>query len=138
MLDTLPWRAVLAVVLIAFYGWVAYKLVTWLIGHVIGDGVWKRGAWKFALSVAAAWFSIIALQRIAILSFEATPFGDAYYAATVAYQDKCETLVRDDENSGHYEVDWHSGESACRALAERRHSIYPGPARLFGPKPSSN
>ncbi len=134
-LDQEPWRAILAILLIGFYGVYFYFLITYLIGGVIGEGEWKKGAWKFALSITVAWVSIAALHMIAMFAYEATPFGTAYYSTMIGYQTRCQTYIQDGENSGHYEDDWHSGYAVCRSLSLRWHNLYPRPEWLFGAAP---
>lgn len=131
-----PVRAVIVIGLIAIYGVYAYAMVVLVIRYYIGDGEWKKGLLKTAAAVAALWVALRFFHLFAFWIWDATPVANQFDETRNRYDDLCTAFIRDDENSGHQENDWHAGDRICYDLAKQVYVLYPRPAWLFGTAPN--
>lgn len=135
LLEHWPLRFLLTVVSIAVVGFFGYFFWVAIVLTYVGDGDWKKGFLKFAVSAVAAWFFIAGVHQFTFWLWEAGPTGNQYEAVDQRYSDLCTTQEEVDYGQWETDVDWHAGDGVCAPLERRLHRLYPGPVWLFGQRP---
>ena len=129
-----PIKIVEVIFLLGVYGWFVYRLGIVLFLFVGGDNH-KLALLRIISVVAFAWFFLWVAHMAAFWVWDATPLSARYDAADSSYRKLCGTYVQDDENSGHFENDWHGGYETCQPLSRELYRAYPRPSWLFGDAP---
>lgn len=127
-----PLRTVTALVAIVVLGFFVLAVALAVVRSYLGEGDWRKGLKRFAVSALAAWFLTTAARHFAFWLWEAGPYGSQYEAVAQRYTDLCTSQQQVDYQQWETDVDWHAGDNICAPLERRLQRLYPGPAWLFG------